>query len=132
METGVLLDHEERPLFWHLPAGRSATDLPDSQRLWTEMFEQRRLLSGFAHSHPGHGIPRPSQEDLTTFSAIERALDQSLTWWITSADLLLRIRRLGPRPQEFYSEVCPGHAPWVAQLRRLSKETTCATTGHRM
>lgn len=84
MEAGVVIARG-RPIFWHLPHGRTMGSLPDSRDLWGVLWEHRHELDGFAHSHPGSGFPGPSGTDLSTFLAIEAALGRRLKWWITSS-----------------------------------------------
>ena len=84
-EVGVLLNLEGQPLFWHDPNGSSGY-LPDSRQLWEVLWQNRAVVSGFAHSHPGSGEPGPSHEDVTTFAAIEDALGRRLDWWIVTKD----------------------------------------------
>ena len=95
-EAGVILDRLEQSLYWHTPEARTSVSLPDSQALWEALWQYRDELSGFAHTHPGSGLPVPSQTDVTTFSAIERGLGQSLDWWILSADYFVRYRSNRP------------------------------------
>lgn len=96
VEAGVLVAKDGSPIFWHLPVDRSAGYLPDSQDLWEVIWANRDNVLGFAHSHPGSGLPGPSMEDLTTFAAVEAALGRRLIWWITSADQLVEIDWVGP------------------------------------
>jgi len=95
IETGVVITRTNEACYWHRPLGRSASYLPDSRTLWDVLWAtyQADNLLGFAHSHPGTGAPAPSQEDLSTFGAIEAALGRPLLWWITSADRLIEIRK---------------------------------------
>tara|TARA_R100000656_G_scaffold104176_1_gene76013 strand:- start:46616 stop:47014 length:399 start_codon:yes stop_codon:yes gene_type:complete len=125
-ETGVLIDTGCEPIFWHLPEGRSSVYLPDSRKLWDEMWHRRREVLGFAHSHPGRGTPVPSGTDLTTFKAIEQALGCQLMWWICSEDELVTVRLRGG---SYETSPCYGlHHSWLPQLRRLSYiEPTLAT-----
>lgn len=95
MEVGVVIDKEGQPIFWHEPAGRSVASLPDSHDLWTFIWQNRERVGGFAHSHPGSGVPGPSHEDVTTFAAIEAALGRRLNWWITSRNGLVLVHHLG-------------------------------------
>jgi hypothetical protein len=95
METGVLILFEGNPIF-HLPPGRSLGYLPDSPDLWQAMWDNREGIWGFAHSHPGNGVPAPSMEDLTTFAAVEAALGERIQWWITSEDTLVVCNHAGP------------------------------------
>ena len=65
IETGVVVTGNG-PIHWHLPPGRSGGSLPDSRPLWDVLWEHRReFFLGFAHSHPGSGIPGPSFTDVS-------------------------------------------------------------------
>jgi len=137
IEAGVVIDKSGEPLFWHLPPGRSALSLPDSRTLWDVIWDAFKAdtLLGFAHSHPGSGVPGPSYSDVTTFAAIEAALGKRLDWWITSSDhvVLLRYSEAHKDPYQStldkhthyfsYRATIVTEAPsWVAELRRLSVE----------
>ena len=93
MEAGVVLDTNDRPLYWHLPNNRSVGALPDSRALWDVLWDahQRGVLRGFAHTHPGSGVPGPSHEDITTFKAIENALGRPVEWWIATSNGLIKV-----------------------------------------
>jgi hypothetical protein len=117
----VVVDRDEVPLYWHLPPGRSAGSLPDSRELWDFIWANREHIMGFAHSHPGSGIPSPSEEDLTTFSAIDLALGRRLSWWITSSDRVVIVMWSGPDAYDYVLESLDYEPGWVAELRRLSK-----------
>jgi hypothetical protein len=121
IEAGVLVDRDEEPLYWHLPPGRSAGSLPDSRELWDAIWANREQIMGFAHSHPGSGMPWPSDEDLTTFSAIDLALGRRLSWWITSSDRVVIVMWSGPDAYDYDIEPLDYEPGWVAELRRLSK-----------
>jgi hypothetical protein len=121
IEAGVVVDLEGQPLHWHLPPGRSGGALPDSRDLWDVIWTNRERISGIAHSHPGQGVPGPSFEDVTTFSAIELALGRRLDWWITSADRVALVRWRGPAKYDYDAEPLESEPSWVAELRRLSK-----------
>lgn len=114
-EAGVVVT-EAGPVFWHLPPGRSSVVIPDTRTLWDVLWEHRdaeRL--GFAHSHPGSGIPAPSPTDLTTFAAIESGLGRRLDWWITTFQYISLFRWEGPGRLDY-----PGHfvepPDWAHQL----------------
>lgn len=124
IEAGVVIDKGGQPLFWHLPEGRTAGSLPDSRTLWQVIwsaFKENTLL-GFAHSHPGSGVPGPSYSDVTTFAAVEAALGKRLDWWITSEDHLILLRWSGPDRFAYRATVPMEEPPWVTELRRLSSE----------
>lgn len=117
IEAGVLLDRDGNPLHWHLPPNRSGAFLPDSRDLWDIIWENRKNLSGFAHSHPGFGVPLPSYTDLTTFAAVEAGLGQRLDWWIVSGDKLSLTGYDGDTYITLSRSECPS---WMEELRKLS------------
>jgi hypothetical protein len=117
IETGVLISFDGHPIHWHLPPGRSCGYLPDSRDLWDIIWENRASLDGFAHSHPGFGIPSPSHEDVTTFAAVELALGRNLKWWITSANSTILLVRIGNNYQPDFVSQEPN---WIRKLRELS------------
>lgn len=127
IETGVLFDRDGQPLFWHEPPGRSSVYLPDSRTLWDVIWHNRARLGGFAHTHPGSGSPTPSQEDYSTFRAVELALGEpGLHWWVISEDSALLVRWLGLRVGEHELWAVEVESPrgiqlpWLYELRRRS------------
>lgn len=123
IEAGVLVGHDDGPsLHWHLPPGRTGGSLPDSANLWDVIWQWHEdgCLDGFAHSHPGSGVPGPSYTDLTTFAAIEAALGRRLLWWITSSDHVIRIDWTGPGKFD-YTSVVIEEPYWAPELREMSK-----------
>jgi hypothetical protein len=121
MEAGVVLDRVGRPLYWHLPEGRTWGSLPDCHLLWDILWRSRHGISGFAHSHPGRGLPAPSSEDLTTFAAIEAALGARLDWWITSETHLVLARWVGPGEHAYRTCTMTEEPAWAAPLRAVSR-----------
>jgi len=108
--------------YWHLPNGRTGGSLPDSRDLWEVLWEHRREhFLGFAHSHPGSGIPGPSWTDLTTFAAVELGLGRRLTWWITSSTHMIGLNYQGPDKYK-YNPFLVDEPDWAAQLREHSQE----------
>lgn len=124
IEAGVVIDKGGQPLFWHLPEGRTAGSLPDSRTLWEVIWDSFKAdsLLGFAHSHPGSGVPGPSYSDVTTFAAVEAALGKRIDWWITSSDHMILLRWGGPDKISYHSTIVTEAPSWVAELRRLSQE----------
>jgi hypothetical protein len=124
IEAGVVIDMNGRPVHWHLPPGRSGGSLPDSLTLWDVIWDQfqKGTLLGFAHSHPGSGVPGPSYTDVTTFAAVEAALGKRLDWWITSSDHVVLIRWIGPEKISYRATIVTEALSWVAELRCLSNE----------
>ena len=121
-EAAVVVGQAGRALHWHRPAGRTRASLPDSRTLWDVCWEYRNELAGIAHSHPGRGLPWPSNEDVTTFSAIELGLGRRLTWWITSADVLVAVRWTGPAKYQYQLALRTDEPEWLRPLRWLSLE----------
>ena len=123
IEAGVVIADALQPVFWHLPAGRTGGALPDDRNLWDVMWDlfQKHRLIGFAHSHPGSGVPGPSYTDVTTFAAIEAALGKRIWWWITSDTHMVELKWAGPDKLSYRATVVTEEPPWAAELRRLSK-----------
>jgi len=124
MEAGVVIDKNGHPMFWHTPGGRTGGSLPDSPTLWEVIWDsfQQGTLLGFAHSHPGSGVPGPSYTDVSTFAAIEAALGTRLTWWITSSDHVVSLVWAGPHKYTYTATIVSEAPSWVVELRRLSEE----------
>lgn len=120
IEAGVLLDNDGTPIYWHTPEDRNTVALPDSRTLWDIIWENRKRDLGFAHSHPGSGVPGPSWEDVTTFAAIEAALGTRLAWYICSADHIVVLRFVGPHKHHYSGPLLLTDPPWLAQLRSKS------------
>lgn len=120
VEAAVLVDKDGGVLAWHLPPGRTSVSIPDTRSLWSAMWEDRAILGGLAHSHPGSGFPSPSREDLTTFAACEAGLGVRLDWWIITRDEILRYRWSGPDKHRYTVQDSVGPTPWIDELRDLS------------
>lgn len=120
IEAGVLLDLEGQPLHWHLPPGRSGGTLPDSRDLWDVIWSNRLNIAGFAHSHPGSGVPGPSYTDITTFAAVEAGLGQRLDWWIISSDEVCLVRWVGRDRLDYGVLPVKQRMNWGPRLRELS------------
>lgn len=130
IEAGVVIEfsgeasrHFGIPVYWHHPVGRTSGALPDSQQLWQVLWDcsRTRRLLGFAHTHPGSGIPGPSYTDLTTFAAVEAGLGQRLVWWILSSDCAVELIWQGPNRLDYQAVRLETEPPWAAGLRALSK-----------
>lgn len=120
-EAAVVVHLNGEPIFWHTPPGSSAVYLPDSQTLWEVLWENRKNLAGVAHSHPGHGIPAPSWEDITTFDAIERGLGIRLVWWITTQDICEAFTYDDTKGRYNYvRRSLEGQPAWLRRLRDIS------------
>jgi hypothetical protein len=124
IEAGVVIGGNGDPIFWHLPEGRTVGSIPDTRVLWDVLWEHRETVMGFAHSHPGSGIPAPSMIDITTFVAIEAALGRRLFWWITSSTDVITCQWRGPGRQDYISNTMgiatTSERAWVKDLLRLS------------
>ena len=121
IEAGAVISTHGEVIFWHLPAGRSVGSIPDTRILWDVLWDNRECLAGFAHSHPGAGVPGPSRTDVTTFLAIEMALGRRLQWWIASEDTLVSCMRYGGI-SPIYSRIIVSKEPsWASELRAESR-----------
>ena len=121
IEAGVVIDTDGVPLFWHTPQDRTGGSLPDSVTLWDVFWTNRDKILGFAHSHPGGGVPGPSYEDVTTFAAVEAALGKRLDWWIASENRLVVARWKGPHRLTYEAELMDSNPTWLPKLRELSE-----------
>jgi hypothetical protein len=119
MEAGVVLDLAGLPLYWHIPDDRTSGSLPESPELWDIFWTNRTTISGFAHSHPGSGVPGPSYTDVTTFAAIEAGLGRRLDWWIISEDSQALFRWTGPDRLRYLSYNYR-EPIWLSELRKFS------------
>lgn len=126
LEAGVLVKKDGSVLHWHLPFTRSSVYLPDSRELWDVIWEHRNDVLGFAHSHPGKGLPHPSMEDLTTFRGVDTALGRSLLWWITSEDRVVQFQKFDWQDRDLSDYLAdhpnPDHtSQWLSELRKNSR-----------
>lgn len=129
IEAGVVVGlNEEDVLHWHLPPNRNVVALPDSRTLWSVYWDNRATMAGFAHSHPGYGVPGPSWEDITSFAGVEGGLGRRYKWWITSMDRLVVVTWRGPKVYDYTTTpIAIDREPsWVPELRRLSREEVTA------
>lgn len=116
MEAGALVGPSGL-LYLHTPEGRTEVRLPDSRSLWDLFLLHQKELVGFAHTHPGSGVEActPSQDDLSSFRAIERGLGRTLTWWILSSDTVVSYTFEEP---DTYVGQLEEEPPWAAVLRQ--------------
>lgn len=122
IETGVLVGDNDFT-YWHLPEGRTGGSLPDSRELWDVFWEHRKdHYLGFAHSHPGSGIPGPSWEDITSFAGIEAGLGRRIRWWITSSDHIIQLNWKGPDRYDYNAILLAHNLDWVERLREYSNK----------
>jgi len=119
-EAGVVIGPSGHAFYWHLPDNRCGGEIPDSRPLWDVLWENRKVISGFAHSHPG-GCAGPSHMDITTFSAIERGLGRRLDWWILADDILVLCHWIGPGLLSYESLPVEHRPKWVFKLREASQ-----------
>lgn len=122
IEVGVVIGEGNLPIHWHTPLGSSSGGIPCSLPLWEVIWKHRDVVVGFAHSHPGDGVPAPSSEDLSTFSAVELALGRRLTWWIVTEDSFAAFRWQGPDAYQYkgYPIADTAESQWVKDLRKNS------------
>jgi len=119
-EAGVVLNRAGQPIYWHVPEDRLVHKIPDSQAIWDFTWANKDEILGIGHSHPGGGIPGPSYEDVTTFSANELGLGRRLEWWITSSDAMVVCRWVGPGKYDYVPIVLTVEPHWADELRRRS------------
>lgn len=123
LEAAVVINLHGEPVYWHLPAGRTASALPDSERLWAALWAHRGQLGGLAHTHPG-GLLRPSWTDLTTFAACEDGLGLRLDWWIVTLRRHRRYRWGGPGRHRYTPIPDTTEPTWLTPLRVRSNLIT--------
>jgi len=120
LEAGVLLSVTEEPIYWHVPNNRSSSALPDSRELWNKIWENKDKVLGFAHSHP-LGIICPSQEDITTFSAIEIAIGKRLLWPILTKEVITYWQWNGPAKFNYHQiYISFSNKKWIYMLYNVS------------
>lgn len=118
-ECCVVLGFHCRPVHWHCPRS-SSVYIPDDSNLWQVIWENRQELIGVAHSHPGCGSSSPSQEDLTTFAAIEAGIGRRLLWWIVTEDSAAYFWWVGPDKYSYDGTDSLVDWDWLPELRRQS------------
>jgi hypothetical protein len=125
-ETCVVIGADNNALYWHNVAA-SNIKIPDSRELWNFLWENKDVITGVAHTHPGFGRPHPSTTDITTFIAVENGLGKHLNWFIISQDsqtLCLFDHERGDLPSGIISvELDIEHITkmtWIYKLRELS------------
>ena len=125
IEVGVVIGLDGGPIYWHDVPENSVASIPDSQALWDCLWENRKRISGIAHTHPGSGVPSPSSTDLTTFAALESSLSKRpfrrLKWWIASSDRLIVAEWGGPGLLDYECRRLDVEPGWLPELRRRSK-----------
>ena len=123
IEVAVLLDRAGNALYWHLPEDRTAGYIPDHPSLWEAAVANKNNIGGVAHTHPWNGPTGPSQIDVTTFSAWDRAFGRPLEWPIITFDTEQSFRWVGPGPLDFGRVAEPSfRVVEVERLRNLSRK----------
>ena len=101
MEVALVFDKTGKTIHWHLPPGRNGGAIPDTRDLWEVLWENRHNLGGVAHTHPWDGPAWFSQTDVTTFSAIDKALGQKLLWPVVTFTEVGIYQWVGPDPYDY-------------------------------
>jgi len=86
IEIAMVFDKLGSAIFWLSPQGSHPGAIEDSTTLWERIWANRGSIGGVVHTHPWDGKPSPSHTDVTTWSALERALGVRLLWPIVSMD----------------------------------------------
>lgn len=120
--AAVLSIDLETVLHWHLPPDRSMVAIPDSSELWDIVWFNKDRIGGVAHTHPGRGFPSPSQEDATTWQAIEQGLGKRLFWPIVTEDsfAIFRMEDTEAVRTFAYGTGQSMHMAWMDLLRKFS------------
>jgi hypothetical protein len=92
--------------------GRSAVAIADSRTRWEAIWDARDRIGEIAHSHPV-GPLAFSEEDETTFAALEAGLGKALVFSVIAPNGM--IRRENGRDSIVASEPA-----WATELRRVS------------
>ncbi len=125
IEVALVFDDAGRTLHWHLPPGRTRASIPDSRTLWEVLWEHRHHLGGVAHTHPWSGRAEPSDVDLTTWSACERALGARLVWPIITFTEEAAFVWSGPGELDYAPQGAePLKVEDLDELRRKSRKET--------
>ena len=82
IEMAMVFTKEGKMIY--LQPGSSAGSVSDSRQLWDEIWENRDIVGGVAHTHPWTGMTQPSSTDVTTFAAVEAGLGKRLIWPIVT------------------------------------------------
>jgi hypothetical protein len=96
MEAAFVFDKDGSVIFWHLPEDRTSGSIPDSRQLWTDLWNNRDVLGGVAHTHPWDGESWFSHTDVTTFAAIEQGLGVRLIWPVVTFTEIGYFEWMGP------------------------------------
>lgn len=124
LETCVVYGIDGSVIHWHEPSDRSSVHIPDKPDLWEVIWNNRDRIVGIAHTHPGSGPPAPSQEDVTTFAAVEAALGKRLFWPIATVSDCRFFSWMGPRRLDYYRVsdriFKQDAASWLPELKRRS------------
>ena len=123
-EVSLVFDKQGKAMRW---SDGSAGYLPDSQDLWSFLWEHRKEVGGVAHTHPWNGPTGPSGTDITTFAALEKGLGLSLIWPIITMTHDQYFRLEASVGGENYIEVFSPFAAWewwrenIKEMRRRSQ-----------
>ena len=107
--------------------GRSGY-IDDDESSWEVLYKNRKSIQMIAHTHPGRGIPAPSERDKLTFANM-RSSGFENKWCILTEDHFLDVESQVTIP---IGDLCfiPGSAKilqWITVLRTLSSAQTTET-----
>lgn len=95
-ETALVFDVEGNTIAIHEPPCRTGSFIPDSFNLYEVLWGNRHRLGGVAHTHPWYGPAWYSEEDRTTFSAVDLALGKRLVWVVVTFSEAVYYKWHGP------------------------------------
>jgi len=128
VEVALVFDHDGCTLAWHDPSGRTGISIPDTKSHWDILWEHRERLGGVAHTHPWNGDAWYSQEDVTTWSANERALGRRLLWPVVTFTDVQVFEWVGPGKFDYKPVRCPEfRVVDIDELRQRSKVPVVGT-----
>ncbi len=126
IELGLLIWNDGSVWIDHDAPNRTSGSIGDNPNLWRDFWENRKIIAGHAHTHPGGGVPGPSWTDVSTYSAIELGLGKRLDWYVVNRDAIVICRWKGPGAYDYEVGRIREEPCWVEPLRIESGITTNA------
>jgi len=122
IEVALVFDKAGHTIDWHCPQGCTSGSIPDSHDHFMVMLANLDRLGGTVHVHPWHGVADPSYTDITTWSAMDRALGRRL-WAVATFTEVNFFRWIGPGKHDYFWVRNPGiEIVDLEELRRRARE----------